>query len=625
MNIKSSSLLEKISGNRLAWVHGVGVVALAAIVLVTFHPGLRMGFYLDDYVYLERAGRTEWSNALAQIFDPRLQTLWYRPLQAIQIFLEYQLVGGNANVYHVVNMTYHVINVVLLWLIVWRISKRWRLGFISAFLYATFSVYPSAINWIGIVDPLVSVLYLLTLWFWLDYIEKKKRVWYALAFASFVLALMSKQIAVTIPVVLFLIEWLLLGTPLAILKSIRRYAAFVLAAGAFSLIQYFTQSTHTFAGVFGWQLGTTMAWILLQYLVLFFFPYYSVMPSIDTNQVEVGSPILYAWVGVSLVVLGLIMWRKRSRVLLFLGAFALLNLFPVLPFPFIEHRYLYLPIMAMGVILGLFIEWAWKVIGSLRVVRSITAIMLACIAFGNGLSLNESALGSAEWARQLRVPFNDIARAHPTLPKNTLLYFIDPITPTTGGISGMSMVRYGKEVWVKNWGESAQFNRYDTAYVYYFGQDRRPREILVDQNAKTQISRDLPIDFEPGIRLTGYEIPQTTIKRGMPIVLVVYYQAMQTIERDYTMFVHVVDAKNQMLAQYDSAPRKGKLPTTEWLVQGLIADALVLPIDQVPAGSGYKIVVGWYDSATQQRVSIIDANGQRVADSFTIDSFAITE
>src|SRR5512140_637536 len=80
----------------------VGAVVLVATAFLLYHPGLRMGFYLDDYNYLERAGRTDWSNALAQIFDPRLQTMWYRPLQAIQFFLEYQVFGGNANAYHLV-------------------------------------------------------------------------------------------------------------------------------------------------------------------------------------------------------------------------------------------------------------------------------------------------------------------------------------------------------------------------------------------------------------------------------------------------------------------------------------------------------------------------------------------
>src|SRR5450756_1015085 len=202
-----------------------------------------MGFYLDDYVYLERAGRTDWANALAQIFDPRVQTQWYRPLQAIQFFLQFQLLGGNANIFHVINMTFHVVNVLLLCALVSRVSKQWLLGFAAAFFYATFSVYPSGVNWVGIVDPLATMFCLATIWFWLTYLERADGRYYALSFAAFILALMSKQISITIPIALFLLEWLVLQKPFALTRAVRRYALFVIAAIAFSLLQYFTQST----------------------------------------------------------------------------------------------------------------------------------------------------------------------------------------------------------------------------------------------------------------------------------------------------------------------------------------------------------------------------------------------
>ena len=605
---------------RIAWI---GALALAALSYVTYYPGLRMGFYLDDYVYLERAGRTDWSNALTQIFDPRLQTQWYRPLQAVQFFLQFHLLGGDASLFHVINMTFHALNVLLLYAIVWRLSKRWLIGFASAFFYATFSVYPSGVNWVGIVDPLNTIFYLLSIWFWLTYLEREDWQHSALAFGAFVLALMSKQISVTIPVVLFLIEWLLVQKPFSIVRAVRRYGLFIIGAIAFMLIQYETQSTHTFASVFGWQVGASMAFILVQYLVLFFFPW-GIFPSIDLNVVQAGTVPTYIWLVAALVILSFVVWRTRSRALFFLGAFALMNLLPVLPFPFIEHRYLYLPIMAAAVIFALLFDQARRVLGARAWFASVAAILLALLSFGNGLSINASALSAAEWTRQLRVPFRDIERAHPTLPQNTLLYFVDPITPTTGGLAGMSMVQYGPGVWVKNWSERADFAKYGTAYVYYFDSTRRPREILAEKNAATHMSLPLPIDFQAGIQLTGYEVPRVTIKRGDPIVLDFYWKALNQVDRNYTLFVHLIAPDGKMVAGYDSQPRKGKLPTTEWQTAGFIADAVLLPVDPtVPLGGGYKIEFGWYDSRTQQRLSVIDARGNRLADTVVIHSFNI--
>ncbi len=604
---------------RVTWL---GALILAAVSYITYYPGLRMGFYLDDYVYLERAGRTEWSNALAQIFDPRVQTQWYRPLQAIQFFLQFQIFGGDANIFHIINMSFHVVNVLLLYALVWRVSRKWLIGFASAFFYATFSVYPSAVNWVGIVDPLATMFYLASIWLWLTYLERGDWQHYTLTFVAFVLALLSKQISITIPIVLFLIEWLLLQKPISTIGLLRRYGLFVAGAVAFSLLQYLTQSTHTFASVFGWQVGASMAWILLQYLVLFFFPW-GVFPSLDLNVVEAGTLPTYTWLAIALTIFLIVAWRKRSRALLFLAAFALLNLLPVLPFPFIEHRYLYLPIMAAGVMLALLFDGARNSLGARTQFAPMAALVLALVALGNGLSINDSALAGAEWARQLRVPFRDIERQHPTFPKDTLLYFIDPITPTTGGLSGMSMVRYGKDVWVKNWSERADLSVYNAAYVYYFDETRRPREIPVEKDAATQLSLPLPIDFEASIRLEGYEVPRVTIKRGDPIVLILYWRAMGKIDRDYTVSVHLVAPDGKIVAQYDSQPRKGKLPTSEWEPSHYVADSILIPVNSDVAAAGYKIEIGWYDSQTQQRLAVVDERGQRVTDIIGIGSFTI--
>lgn len=623
-------MMQRTNLNR--WVILTGGLVLVALALVTFHPGLRMGFYLDDYIYVERAGRTDWSNALAQIFDPRIQTLWYRPLQAVQFFVEFQLFGGDANLYHLVNMAYHGVNTLLLYGLVWRISQtgnrpagKWLLGWISAFFYATFPVYASGINWIGIVDPLTGMFFLLSIWFWWSYLEKPNRLYYCLTFAAFILALACKQISIMLPIILFLVEWWLHRDALSIPRMIRRYGPFVVGAVAFSAVQYLTQSTHTFAGVFGWQLGTTMAFILLQYLVLFFFPY-GIFPSIDYNPTEVGTTLTYAWTVVAIFTLVWMGWSKRSRVLLFLGVFTLLTLLPVLPFPFIEHRYLYIPILSSAVLLGLLFEQARRRWGRRVWFTSVAAIMLALLVVGDGLAVNTSALEAAEWARQLRVPYRDIERQHATLAPDTLLYFIDPITPTTGGLGGMFFLRYGRQISVKNWTERADFYSHNVSYIYYFDEARRPRELPVHQGAVTSSSIPLPAEYNAPIRLEGYEISTSAIRKGEPLVIVLYWRSLGKIDRRLTAFVHLLDPAGRVVAGYDSEPRKGQAPTDTWEPQLSYADAVVLPVGtDVPVGTGYSLKVGLYDARTQERLQVIDAQGKPLTDVIRIEPLGVIE
>ncbi len=595
-------------------------VMLATLVLISYQPNFRIGFYLDDYIYLERAGRTDWSNALAQIFDPRTQVVWYRPSQSIQFFLQAQFFGNNPNAYHLVNTIYHVINVWLIYGILWRISRRWLIGFVAALFYATFGVYISGVNWIGIVDPLATVFYLFSIWFWWSFLEKENARDYWLAFGAFVLALLSKQTAVTIPIALFLLDRWFAGKSISLSNLIRRYIGFGVAAIIFVLVQATAPTTSTFTSVFGWQLGATMLWILFQYLVLFFFPW-GLYPSIDLNPTDVGTPLTYVWFFLCAIIFLVVLWRTHSRVLLFLAIFTLMTLIPVLPFPFLEHRYLYLPIIASAILFALVFQKLFARLNVHRWFAPGAALGFALIALANGIWLEESAIGAAEWARQLRVPFRDIERQHATFPPNTLLYFIDPITPTTGGLSGMFFMRYGRDVYVRNWSESARLRDHNAAFVYYFDAERKPREIAVDKNITLTTSPGMPAQFSAPIVLEGFEIAQTTIKRGTPIVLILYWRAREKIETDYTFFAHLVATDGKIVAQYDAPPRKGQIPTSAWQANRLIADAVVIATDNVPIGAEYKLQFGLYDANTQQRLSI--ANSQ--VDSIVIESFRVIE
>ncbi len=591
----------------------LGAFILAAVVFISYQPSFRLGFYLDDYYNIERAGRIEWADAARQIFDPRAQTLWYRPLQGLQFFIEYHLFGANANAYHLVNIAYHAINVLLLYAIVRRVSKRWLVGFLAAFFYATFTVYISGVNWSAIVEPLLGIFYLLSFWFWWAYLEKKNRSDYLFALGAMILALMSKQTALTIPVVCFLADRLLMREKISLIDLARRYVPFAIVVIFFAALQYIAPSTSTFTGWFGWQVGPAMAAILWEYCVLLLVPW-GVFPSIDVNPVSVGELWSYAWTIVALAVLAFVTWRQRNRWFIFLGIFSFITLVPVLPFPFLEHRYVYLPIISIAIILGLLFARAKNLFAI------VAPILLALLAIGNGVLLDDSAATAADWTRALRVPFRDIERQNPTFPADTLLYFIDPITPTEGGLSGMFFLRYGKDVTVRNWSQYAGLREHNAAYVYYFDETRRPQKIDVEPNVTTRITPALPLDFSAPIRLEGYELPRTTIRRGTPLVLILYFRARERIAQEYSVFVHLLDHNGKIVAQSDSQPRKGQAPTSQWRPGLLSVDTILLPIGaDVPAGTGYKIEFGLFDEQTGNRLAV------SATDRVIIETFGVIE
>jgi len=68
--------------------------------------------------------------------------------------------------------------------------------------------------------------------------------------------------------------------------------------------------------------------------------------------------------------------------------------------------------------------------------------------------------------------------------------------------------------------------------------------------------------------------------------------------RDYTVFVHLLDASGKLVAQADSQPRGGDFPTSVWQPGDRIADSYSL---QAPPGR-YTVEVGMYDLPTLQRL-----------------------
>ncbi len=80
------------------------------------------------------------------------------------------------------------------------------------------------------------------------------------------------------------------------------------------------------------------------------------------------------------------------------------------------------------------------------------------------------------------------------------------------------------------------------------------------------------------------------------------------------------------MAGYDSPPRKGEYPTSQWKPNLPVADAVLVPMrSDLPVGSDYQVEIGWYDPRTQERLAIVDVQGMRVANGITFGPVSITE
>jgi hypothetical protein len=102
--------------------------------------------------------------------------------------------------------------------------------------------------------------------------------------------------------------------------------------------------------------------------------------------------------------------------------------------------------------------------------------------------------------------------------------------------------------------------------------------------------------------LIGFEVDPLTPER---LDFILAWQSDQTPQRDYTVFAQLFDVEQNLVASFDRPPLDGAYPTSTWLLGQTIIDPRHLPLVDVDPGQ-YRLIVGLYDSVTQERLTTGD-------------------
>jgi hypothetical protein len=92
--------------------------------------------------------------------------------------------------------------------------------------------------------------------------------------------------------------------------------------------------------------------------------------------------------------------------------------------------------------------------------------------------------------------------------------------------------------------------------------------------------------------------------------LVLYWQTDQPLDQNYTVFVHLLDAGGNLLAQADGMPYAGLYPLTHWQPGQIITDSRPIASLLPNAADLNTIAIGLYDPITEERLPATDATGQ---------------
>ena len=349
---------------------------LAALVLLlagylAFENGFEGVFVFDDEEAILTNPHVQ---ALPSVIEamgaPRMTTLETRPLPSLSLALNYSLGEFEPRGYHVFNLGVHLLATLLLFGLVRRVlrleSLRERFGrradglaFAVALLWSLHPLQTESVTYtVQRVESMMGLAYLATLYFSLRYFTTRRRGFFAAAWLACLAGMASKEVMVTAPVVVYLLDALLVDRRWSVLK--RRAPFYGALAATWALLVWLVFATGARQDSVGFDmewvagrdylLNQFAAWGL--YLRLAIWPHPQVfdygwpVPIDSWTRVLPGVALLGALVSGTL-------WALVKRPGLgFLGAAFLLilspttSVVPIITEVYAEHR-MYLPLAAV--------------------------------------------------------------------------------------------------------------------------------------------------------------------------------------------------------------------------------------------------------------------------------------
>ena len=131
-------------------------------------------------------------------------------------------------------------------------------------------------------------------------------------------------------------------------------------------------------------------------------------------------------------------------------------------------------------------------------------------------------------------------------------------------------------------------------------------------------------NFSDQIGLLSLTVPETTLSPGGQVVVEAAWQGLLPLENDYTVFVQVLDAGDQIVGQLDTWPLQGTFPTSQWVAGELVTDRYVVNLTPELAEGDYRLIIGWYLLGTPvQRLVVFDAAGNPIADKVEVTGLTV--
>ena len=167
----------------------------------------------------------------------------YAPITWCGYALVYALAGESASAFHTFSLLLHIGCVLSVFTLMRMLQSRSEVAFFTALLFALHPMQVEATSWIAGQSALTfSLFYLLSLMAYVKWQQSERGLFYGLSILAFLLSVLSKSAAVTLPVLLLALDWYKNGS--VTFKNVLSKAPYFVVSLIFGLYTFSTREAE---------------------------------------------------------------------------------------------------------------------------------------------------------------------------------------------------------------------------------------------------------------------------------------------------------------------------------------------------------------------------------------------
>jgi hypothetical protein len=350
----------------------------------------------------------------------------YQPLPVLTLSVNYYFSGMNPVPMHLFNLGFHLLNVLLVFRFVRMLTDNHLVALAVAFFFAIHPMNVEAVSWISARSSgMYTCFYLSALIFYLRYVREGSNIRdFLITILLFILSLFSKSQAITLPLVLVLVDWVY-RRKLISRKVIFEKVPFLAFSLLFALIAIHNpgESNIAMKGMLANYSPLDdlfmVCWSFSFYIVKFFVPVGLCGAYVFPPKAGSLLPIEYYLSPLLLAAAGLFLYRfRRNRMMIagfFLFIFTIFINIQVIPsrLVIVADRYGYFPYLGLMIMMAVYIlSMTEKYPITFRKYRTAGVAFILCYGVFFSVALVER---NKVWANEY-VFMSDMIAKNPSVP-----------------------------------------------------------------------------------------------------------------------------------------------------------------------------------------------------------------